>query len=168
MDLRMVFTLMLVLTLSGEAVSQNDPLTPDPQTETILLAATQQVKPVPPAVFPKTGIPRTPAVPKSPTAPKTPGVTTPPSGTAVQMNPSLVAARQMEDTAKQMAFQARRYQQEMAKLKQDPTMMGNPAVRSRVNQIEGNGDSTRAQRLLGDTQSLLQAVLQVLNASGTQ
>jgi len=163
----LVLALLLVFALSGQASSENDPLISILETETISIAATQQVKPVPPTVFPKTDVPRTPAVPKSPTAPKTPGVTTPPSGTATQLNPSLVAVRQMEDAAKQTDRQMRRYQREMAKLTQDPTMMANPSIKGLVIAIYGN-KAPNVRGLLVQIEELVRGVTQVLNASGTQ
>ncbi len=164
----LVLALLLVFALLGQVPSENDPPISFLKTEAISIAATQQVTPAPTTVFPKTDIPNTPAVPQSPTAPKTPGITTPPSGTSPQMNPSLAAVHQMNDAAKQMAFQMKRHQKEMAKLLQDPTMMSNPAIRSRVATIQANGAPTQIQRLAQDTENLLKGVLQLLKASGGQ
>jgi hypothetical protein len=74
----------------------------------------------------------------------------------------------MEDAAKQMEWQMRRYQQEMTKLTQDPTMMSNPSIKGRVNPIQANAAPTMIRNLRMQTQELLKVVVQVLNASGTK
>ncbi len=89
-------------------------------------------------------------------------------GTTIQPHPWLVTVRQMQDAARQMDQQMRRYRKEMAKLQQDPAVMTNPVIKARVNHIEGNPVSPRIDDLLVDTEALLRTVEQVLNTSGTQ
>ncbi len=157
-----VFALLFVFIFSGEVLPESGTLIPAPGTESVVIAAAQQVSPAPPTSFPKTDLPKLPA------APKPPPITHPPSGTAAQPHPSLVAARQMRDAVNLMVYQGKLHQKEMAKILQDITLMQNPMIKSRVAAIQANDALYQAQRLLQETDSLLKAVQQALNASQTQ
>lgn len=162
MSMRIGLALLFVLILSGESVSQNDPLPPDPQAGSILIAGTQQVTPEPPVTLHKTDVPKTPALPKMPS------VTKPPSGKGrIQLNPQLVAVQKMLDTATQMDRQYRDlYMVELNKLLKDPTMMKIPAIKAGVQYILDLQVTT--QELVIRTQALRQTMTKELSQSGTK
>jgi len=144
----LVLGVLFVFALSVQVPSENHQLTSTSETETISAAGTPQET----SVSPKTDVPKTPAVAKAP-----------------QVNPSLVAVRNMADAASQMFLQYQRYQREMAKITQDPTMMQNPIIRDYIDNIMDplNTAGRGIHGLLGDTAELRNRVIQVLNGNKT-
>jgi L-arabinose isomerase len=143
----LVLGVLLVFALSGQAPSGNHPLISMSETETISATVTPQVTPVPP----KKAIPKIPDV-----------------RIPVQKNPSMVAVTNMLNEAKEMHHQVDLYYREVAKLRQNPTVMQNIPIKSRVEAIMNNAASREIEDLLIKTQDLEKAMLQVLNASTTK
>ena len=140
---------LFVFALSGQAQSGNQSLISTSDTETISAAGTLQVT----SVSPKTEVPKTPAAAKAP-----------------QLNPTLVALRNMQDAASQMLHQFDRYQREKAKFQQDPTMMKDSAIRSELQAIQApeSGAYRGTTDLLQDLEGLKNLVNRVLEANKTK
>ena len=166
MYVRIVLILTLVLAWSAEAAAQTHPLPPKPQATA--QPAAQQPNPRPPVVVSKPNTPTAPAVAPSATAVQPPVIAAPSASAVPQEDPRLATARQMQDLARQMDVLMRLYQQQLAKLLQDPTVMTNPAMRARVGAVQGNGAPGAVRQLLVQSQELLRAMIQIINASGAQ
>jgi hypothetical protein len=143
---------LLLFALSVQVPSGDQSLISTSEKEAISPAVSPQVTPV----TPKTPVPKTPAIAKAP-----------------QVNPLIVAAKNMQDAAGQMALQCQRYEREYANLSQNLgpsqnlTVTQKQALRLILQNMEGDEPGTRIEHLRQDIQELVNALRRALTPSKT-